>query len=219
MPSSRTPWKKSRTFGDIYGGRQRRRMTDNIFNRLHSLTPPGPLDERPLVLEDNPSRDFVFPVTGQQVLERLRSFPAPDTEDITHIWLRRVPTRSYAGLPFADLIAGSGVTVIVIYPWASDLLVRFGPTRPTSKILKSFAPWTTDLRKVDRQWCLAWDREAMERYTLDHVLPEMVGQHVAWQRDPWVGQGRRKEGARASARAASYAAQWSAAGITQHEAS
>ena len=212
MPSSRTPWKKSRTFGDIYGGRQRRRMTDNIFKRLHSLSPPGPLDERPLVIEDNPSRDFVFPTTSSRLLERLRTLPPGDTEDITHLWLRRGPSRFRAEVPFAEYISGSGVVVIVIYPWPADLHLRLGYAKPTAKTLRSFAPWTTDLRKVDRTWCLRWEPDEMERYTLDHVLMEMVGYRDASYRDRWSGSGNR----RTAAQAASYAARWSVNGRSEH---
>lgn len=212
MPSSRTPWKKSRTYGDIYGGRQRRRNTDNIFNRLHSLSPPGPLDERPLVVQDNPSRNFVFPATGTRLLERPRALPGEDTEDITHLWLRKAPSRDQNNVPFGDCVAGSGVVAIVVYPWPVDQHLRLGRTRPTAKTLRAFAPWSTDLRKIDRTWCLRWDREAIERYTLDHVLTEMVGYRVAWHRNQWSGT----SGRRADAQAASYAARWSAAGMTEH---
>jgi hypothetical protein len=75
----------------------RRKMTDNIFERLHSLNPPGPFDARPIVISENPSRDFVFPVSADDVLDRLRELPAEDVAGLTHLWLRRViQTRSNA---------------------------------------------------------------------------------------------------------------------------
>ena len=32
---SDTPWKKSRTYGDLHGGRKRRKLRDNILKREH----------------------------------------------------------------------------------------------------------------------------------------------------------------------------------------
>lgn len=210
MPSSRTPWKKSRTLGDVYGGRSRKKLTDNIFHRLHSLTPPGPHDEVPIVIQDNPSRDFVFPTTREALTEQVRRLPAADTHGITHLWLRRVNQRQFdAGVPQAEFICGSGVRLIVIYPWPADLLQRFGVRKPTDTILRQYAPWTTDLRRDDGQWCLAWNPDVLERYCLDHLLIHEIGHHLDWYRNGWTAANRRET----EDRAASYAARWLADGV------
>ena len=63
-------------------------------------------DELPIVLVDNPSRDFYFPITGDDAATALRGLPEHDTEGITHLWLRRVGKSDYdtRELPFADKI-------------------------------------------------------------------------------------------------------------------
>ena len=53
-----TAWKKSRTFGDLKGGRMRVKLKDNILRKLHSLQCPSPLDECPIYMQENPSKDF-----------------------------------------------------------------------------------------------------------------------------------------------------------------
>lgn len=42
--------KKSRKFGDIYGGRTRPRLNDNIFQKAHSLKRPAINQEQPMYL-------------------------------------------------------------------------------------------------------------------------------------------------------------------------
>ncbi|MEL6715193.1 MAG: hypothetical protein AAFP86_15535, partial [Planctomycetota bacterium] len=66
-----TAWKKSRTFGDIKGGRMRPRMADSIFQRLHSLQRPGPGAELPLVVVDHPSSAYHYPMSGDETLAAL----------------------------------------------------------------------------------------------------------------------------------------------------
>ena len=164
------PWRRSRTFGDLYGGRVRRRNTDDIFERLHSLSPPGPLDQLPIVITENPSRDFVFPVEPDEVVARYRQRSADDVSGITHLWFRRVsPHRFDAGLPFTDLVWGSGVRVVVIHPWRADLMLRLSTDRPKPAALRRYERWTADLRHVDGWWWLAWEADAARDFMLEHL--------------------------------------------------
>jgi hypothetical protein len=188
-PGPVRPWRKSRTFGDIYGGRHRRRITDGVFNRAHSIDPPGPLDDLPLVIEDNPSKDMVFPASAQRIVERIRALPPHHTIGITHLWLRRAkPGEREVGLvPFAEFICGSGVRMIVVYPWPSDLTLRFGISRPS----------------------LVWTAESLESWCLDHLVPYEIGHHLDWYRRNWSKANRRQ----VEAAAGSYAARWSSIGV------
>ena len=43
-----TAWKKSRTFGDVKGGRRWPKLKDNIVKRKHSLLKPSEFDELPV---------------------------------------------------------------------------------------------------------------------------------------------------------------------------
>jgi hypothetical protein len=84
-----TAWKKNRKFGDIYGGRSKPKITDSIFRRLHSISPPTLQDRLPIYIVDNPSRDFFFPLQPNEIEIELERLPVEDRSQITHIWLRR----------------------------------------------------------------------------------------------------------------------------------
>jgi hypothetical protein len=90
MHNNPRPWKKSRTFGDIYGGRMRMRLDDNIFRRAHSLKRPGISDELPILVQDNPSRDFFFPISVEEAKAAIEALPNDDHQGITHIWMSSV---------------------------------------------------------------------------------------------------------------------------------
>ena len=70
-----TAWKKSRTFGDLKGGRMRVKLKDNILRKLHSLQCPSPLDECPIYMQENPSKDFYFPITVDDIKSVLEQLP------------------------------------------------------------------------------------------------------------------------------------------------
>lgn len=183
-----TGWKHSRKFGDVHGGRARPRLVDNVFNRQHSLQAPGPQDELPICMTDNPSRDFFFPVTAQEAVEALRRLPPGHRNGITHLWLRRVRKKDYDDdHPFANYICGSGVQLIVLYPWPSDMLLRFpGSRKPTAKMLRNYEPWCTDLVRRDGEWCLRWTRESLRSFYLDDLLLHEVGHHLDFYRRQWT---------------------------------
>ena len=202
-----TAWKKSRKFGDVYGGRVRPQLVDNIFNRQHSLHAPGPQDELPVCMTDNPSRDFFFPVTAEEAVESLRRLPVEHHQAITHLWLRRVRKKDYdEDHPFANYICGSDVQLIVLYPWPTDMLLRFpGSRKPTSKMLRSFEPWCSDLVRRNGEWCLHWTQEAVREFYLDKLLFNQVGYHIDFYRHRWTDANRKQT----DQFAANYAVVWS----------
>ena len=82
-----TAWKKNREFGDKMGGRGRLKLDDNIFAREHSFHAPTELDEVPILMIDNTSRDYYFPVSPDEIKTALSNLPNSDI--VTHIWLRK----------------------------------------------------------------------------------------------------------------------------------
>jgi hypothetical protein len=201
-----TAWKKNRRLGDIQGGRMRTKLKDNIFKRLHSLQRPAPDAEWPILIEDNPSKGFVFPVSGQEVIEHLHKFPTEDVEKITHVWLRRAKQKELESgeLPFAEFICGSGVRVIVLYPWTKDLTLCFGKKKPTGKKLRSYAHWTQDLFYKNEQWYLRWTIPALKSFYLDNLVAHEIGHHVDWYSRHWSKANRKQ----VEEVADQYAAQW-----------
>ncbi|MBI4752700.1 MAG: hypothetical protein HY774_29780 [Acidobacteria bacterium] len=174
-----TTWRKNRKLGDVAGGRKWPKIEDWIINREHPLRPPVAGDNLPLLIEENPSRDFFFPVTAQEMLACLKKFPKSDTHGITHLWFKRLKKKALLNFrrPLAEYIAGSGVYVIVLYPWPKDMLLRFGPHRPSTKILRSYARWTTELIHQDGGWFLRWDSEPLRDFYLNGLLGHEIGHH------------------------------------------
>jgi hypothetical protein len=96
MDRKQTAWKKSRKFGDVYGGRGSPKICDRISNRAHSISPPSQLDRLPIYIVDNPARDFLFPLQPDEIARELQQLPARNHSQITHIWLRRFNKRTYS---------------------------------------------------------------------------------------------------------------------------
>jgi len=178
-----TPWKKSRKYGDIYGGRQRPKFADNIRRRVHSLKRPEPGQNLPILIEENPSRDFFHPLSANEAVHVIKSLPKRDWHGITHVWLRRPRKTDYdqGCLPFACYMTGSGVRVVVLYAWSNDLVFDYGFQRPQQKYIKEYSSFGAVLIKQKGRWKISWNENAVRRFCV-HVLFHEVGHHVDYYR-------------------------------------
>lgn len=187
MDRKQTAWKKSRTFGDVYGGRVRRKIPDRILQRAHSFHPPAPHDEKPVIIVDNPSRDFFFPLTSDETKHELMHLPNRDWAQITHIWQRRFKKTEYetGELPLAEFICGSGVHLIVLYPWPHNLRMPLGTKKPTSQQLKFYSRYEPELEQDCAGWHLKWDADAVKDFCVEQLLYHEIGHHVNWFKRRW----------------------------------
>jgi hypothetical protein len=217
LSRKQTAWRKSRTFGDLHGGRVCRHFADNLFARAHSLKCPAPDVERPIYLVDNPSRDFFFPVSVADVRATLEQLPPMCRNGLTHVWLRRVRKSDYEALtkPFASFIAGSGVRLIVLYAWPKDLLLPMGEKKPSQRKQRLYAPWGPELIHRDKEWYFRWTQEGLRLFYLQHLLLHEVGHHVDLLFRRWS----RADSKRAEEFADQYAIEWSHAATTVHDPS
>jgi len=175
-----TAWKKNRKFGDIFGGRKKPKLDDNIFKRCHGLSRPTQDDELPIVIEDNPSRDFFFPLTSAEVVQSLQALPKKDYCQITHIWLRRFKKTEYeAGkIPEAEFICGRGVRLIVLYPAPIDMVVLLGNKKPSRRRMKELGKWCSDISVNNGLWSAKWNLTELRGYYINILLYHEVGHHV-----------------------------------------
>lgn len=181
-----TPWKKSRTYGDLYGGRMRRRMTDNIFARAHSLQRPAPAQPLPILIQDNPSRDFVFPVSAAELAQALLGLPESHRQGITHIWLRRPSLRrGISESPLAEFVCGSGVRVVVIYPWRVDGRLCMGRDKPTAATVSAYARFGASVLYEGGCWYIHLSMPQLRRFYIEHLFCHEVGHHVDWYHRHW----------------------------------
>lgn len=187
-----TPWKKSRTLGDVYGGRVRLKLDDNIFTRYHSLQRPSLNHDLPILIEDNPSRDFFFPLSGEEILKAMKALPKKDFVGITHIWLRRLKKVDYIdGLqPLAWFTCGSGVRLITLFPWPNDMVLRYGTTRPSQKKTKEIERYGARIEKIGNEWVSQWDLESVRKFYIQGLLCHQIGRHVDWYNRLWSAANR-----------------------------
>lgn len=175
-----TAWKKSRKFGDVYGGRRFPHLVDNIFNRLHNLLPPVSGQEVPIYMMDNPSRDFYFPVSVDDIQNTLAHLPAEHTSHLTHIWLQKTKKADYisGNALQGAFVSGSGVNLIILRPFPISNKMFVGCKKPEQKVLNYYKSYTTDLRQDANSWYLVWTREDIRKYYLESLLLHEVGHAV-----------------------------------------
>ncbi len=165
----------------------RPKITDNIFRRLHSVQRPGAHDSLPIYMVDNPSRDFFFPLNVDDIKRELAHLPKRDWKGITHIWLRRVRKRDYEAqeVPFAEFICGSGVQMIVLYPWPRDMLLYLGKSQPKPQQIKLYAKYTQSIVATNRGYFLEWTLPALKEFYVEVVLYHEIGHNLDWYRRHW----------------------------------
>ena len=175
-----TAWKKSRKFGDVKGGRMRPKLTDNIFNRQHNLQAPKDTQEIPIYIKDNPSRDFYFPVSIAEIKRFIKKLPKEHTEHLTHIWLRKIKKTEYEkeGSFQGSFICGSGVSLIVLYPFPKDLKMKYGRNNPTKKILSWYSRFKPLLKQQHNNWFLQWTEVSIKQYYLEGLLLHEIGHKI-----------------------------------------
>ena len=185
-------------------------MTDNIFARAHSLHRPSPDQALPILLQDNASRDFFFPATVQEFAAALANLPADHRDGITHLWLRRMPTKPRDRTPLAEFICGSGVRVIVIYPWRVDGRRSLGRTKPSRQVVAQYLRFDATVTHAQGQWWVGFTAHALKRFYLEHLLCHEVGHHVDWYARRWSKANARQ----VEEFADQYAVQWGPRVIT-----
>lgn len=189
-----TAWKKSRKFGDVKGGRTRPKLADDIFARTHSLQRPSAGDRLPIFISDNPSRDFFFPISPEEVHLELNQLPKEDWAEITHIWFRRFKKTEYERfeLPLAEFCCGSGVRVITLYPWPQNLEWNHGPKQPTASLRKVLGRYGTEPAFRSGEWISEWTEPKLKRFYIEHLLFHEIGHHVDWYHRHWSKANHRK---------------------------
>ncbi len=175
-----TAWKKNRKFGDVMGGRKKIKLADKVFSRQHNLTAPNEGDEIPIFIIDNPSRDFYFPVTVEEVKQILGRLPNDHTDHLTHIWFQKVKKSDYLeGKTFqGSFICGSGVYLIILHPFPTDNKMRFGKSKPLKKTLNFYKNYVTELKEDKDGWFLQWTEETIKKYYLESLFLHEIGHSI-----------------------------------------
>ena len=176
-----TPWKKSRSYGDNYGGASEHREEDNIRARLHSFHRPGAFEDVPIIRVDNPSRDWFHPLNAEQVRFALKALPPDDHDDVTHVWLRRgdSPHRGHLNCA-AEAIWGSGVTLVTLYPVRRSLVRDHGVRKPSQYYQRLYQQYGAHLHRRGRNWQTIWTLPEVRKFYIQEALYSSVAYHSAY---------------------------------------
>ena len=138
-------------------------------------------------ITDNPSRDYLFPVDADDIRRELQHLPEDDWSTITHIWLRRFKKTDYerGEIPLAEFICGSGVRLVVLYPWPIDLKLFISKKRPTDRQLKFYADHKAELIQQQDGWYLEWELAELKDFYIQTLLFHEIGHNVDWYRRHW----------------------------------
>jgi len=75
-------------------------------------------------------------------------------------------------------ICGSGVSLIVLYPFPIDMKMKFGKKKPLKKIIKWYSNYEPELIEENGNWQLLWTEEKIKRYYLEGLLLHEIGHKV-----------------------------------------
>ncbi|MEO1229831.1 MAG: hypothetical protein AAFZ18_13065 [Myxococcota bacterium] len=168
-------------------------MTDGILAHVHPLERPSASEVTPILIEENPSRDLYFPLSGAECLAAMAALPRRVTEGITHVWLRRVTRRALdrGEHPLASYVLGSGVRAVVLFPWRTDNLIRFGAKAPQGDTRRDYERFGAQIVRRGECWYGEFSDVALRRFYLEYLLFHEIGHHLDGQRRHWSRAHRR----------------------------
>jgi len=159
--------------------RARAREHDRARRRLSPVPDraPGSTGD-PVLIEDRPHRDLIFPITGAEALARVRRLPVEHRADLTHLWLRwRGPHQQR---PWASYRWGPGYRMIILYPWPRSLRWWLGRP-PSSRWRRLAARFGAELGRSRSWWFVQFTLDGARRLFLDDLILHEVGHHTDWR--------------------------------------
>ncbi len=164
----------------------RLKLSDNIFFRLHSLQRTSEIDELPILIEDNPSRDFFHPISAVEASEAISQLPNSDGDGITHIWCRRLKQSEFdrGERNLAEFICGRGVRLVVLYAWPKNMEVSW-KKKPQQKFVSELRRLEIELHRRKGGFFIKPSLEQLRRFYVQSLLFHEVGHHVDWYNRHW----------------------------------
>ena len=130
---------------------------------------------------------LLFSIDRTTSLRGFRSVAEEARPGLTHLWCRRTLTGCRAARqPLAEFICGSGVRVIVLYPWRRDMRLCLGRDRPDSKTAASYARFEAPPFRHRGWWYVEISLENLRLFYVQHLLYHEVGHHIDWYFRHWT---------------------------------
>ena len=143
---------------------------DDIFARSHPFSAPEPTDDIPLLIVDNQSKGYYFPIDVDDIQDVLDSYPKEEVDFITHIWLRKHLQKRPNSLLLAEFMTGSGVYLMTLYPLEKSNRHYFGEWEPIRKVLREYERFA-NLGEDEHGRYAQFTPESARQYYLEVLLP------------------------------------------------
>ena len=143
---------------------------DDIFARSHPFSAPEPTDDIPLLIVDNPSKGYYFPIDVDEIQDVLDSYPKEEVDFITHIWLRKHLQKRPNSLLLAEFMTGRGVCLMTLYPLEKSNRHYFGEWEPIRKVLREYERFA-NLGEDEQGRYAQFTPESAKQYYLEVLLP------------------------------------------------
>ena len=169
----RNPTRRSRKIGLTQGGRVKngvamekssRIFRPSTWQRLHTAS------EGLVIVRENPSRDFLHPVTKRAIREVLQQLPDQLTAAVRAVVLRRLPSMDEQLGIEARLRYGC----IILNAFPKDLKMVWR-AKPPESAFHHYGPWCDNWLQDGDQWAIQWDMDSLRRYYLYHLLLHEIG--------------------------------------------
>ena len=72
-----------------------------------------------------------------------------------------------------------------MYPFPSDLVMRFGKKKPTGRFMNQMMRFCDRLSEENGEWVLKWKIEELRRYYVESLFTHELGHHIDWYDRHW----------------------------------
>lgn len=93
--------------------------------------------------------------------------------------------------PFAEFICGSGVRMLVIYPWPRSMKMGHGPQKLSNQFTNELKRYGALIEFHDGQWFSKWELSGLRKFYVEALIYHEVGHHVDWYVRFWSKANRK----------------------------
>jgi hypothetical protein len=172
--TKKNEWHKSRIYGSDPD-----EAPDKVFDRVSLLLPAKRNDALPIYVEDNPAKDDFFPLETNEIAEIVSKSIAPESRDLTHVWLRRPKPSEFRGgrIPFTEYFYANDICLMVFYPWPKNLIFPL-TKKPTDAILNRYRKWSPKVSSHKGKWQLQWTENSVHDFYVNDLLRNLLALHT-----------------------------------------
>lgn len=162
-----------------------RLASNNIFKFSHLFERPNDDEVLPLFIEENPSKNYYFPIERSDVERVLEKLQKEDFNELTHVWFKREAVND--GFPWLGRVILTGsVRVIVLHPWpVSGRLLWSRSKKPLQRWRRLFLRYGAQWIQDKHDWYVFLEGDNLKRFYLEQVFLYEMGYVVDSRTEYW----------------------------------